>query len=96
MKIDYTQAKKLIEDEGAQFVDVRTPEEFKELGIDGSINLPVQQLAELHGVLLDADRDRPIVLFCRSGNRSNTALQVLSNLGYSRLYDMGSYLDWKG
>ena len=96
MKVDYNEAKRLIDNENAQFIDVRTPDEYAELGILGSVNMPLQRLLELHALILDHDKDRPIVLYCRSGNRSNTALNQLAELGYTRLYDMGSYLDWQG
>ena len=96
MKINYQEAKKLIDEERAQFVDVRTPEEFKELGIAGSINMPLQVLPDDHDQHLDQDKTRPVILFCRSGVRSNDALNILKALGYTRLYDMGSYLEWQG
>ncbi len=96
MKIEYSQAKQLIENENAQFIDVRTPEEYADSGIPCSVNLPLQEIERLDFNLLDADKERPIVLFCRTGRRSDIALNILHHHGYTKIFDMGSYKDWQG
>ncbi|MBN1566921.1 MAG: rhodanese-like domain-containing protein [Acidobacteria bacterium] len=39
-------------------------------------------------------KDRAIILYCRTGNRSQEAAEYLNNKGYSRVYDAGSFLTW--
>jgi phage shock protein E len=73
-------------------LDVRLPEEFKTEHIAGAINIPVQVLAEHLG---DVPRDRPVVLYCRSGNRTKTAAEILSQAGYRHVYDLGGINQWK-
>ena len=67
---------------GVVYVDVRTPEEFSEGAVDGSINLPVDQLApNLEG--LPADKSTPIITFCAHGRRGGIAADFFKAQGYT-------------
>ena len=72
-------------------IDVRTPEEFASGHIEGAVNIPVEEMAgrldEIHG-------DTPIVVYCRSGNRSATAARILTEAGNASVFDMGGIKDW--
>lgn len=72
-------------------LDVRLPDEFASGHIAGSINIPVQVLAQR---LEELPRDRPIVIYCRSGNRSAQAARILAEVGFTDLYDLGGIIDW--
>lgn len=72
-------------------IDVRTPEEFTSGHIDGSVNIPVE---EMQGRLDEIPGDAPIVVYCRSGNRSATAARILTDAGYAPVYDLGGIQDW--
>lgn len=78
---------------GAILLDVRTPAEYKELRIPGSLLIPVDELpnrlSELH-----KDPAKPIVVYCRSGNRSATAAAILVKAGFPAVYDMGGIINW--
>ena len=67
----------LLEDEKYVFVDVRTQNEYKEAHIPQFINRP------LGTYLGDLPKDRPIVVICQSGARSNKACEELVKLGYT-------------
>lgn len=72
-------------------IDVRTAEEFAEGHIAGAINIPVETI----GTRLDEiPEGEKIVLYCRSGNRSNQASIILDNAGYPQIYDLGGIIDW--
>ncbi len=71
---------------GAQLVDVRTPFEFKSGHLDGALNIPVDQLPRR---LDEIARDRPVVLYCRSGSRSRRAAGILAQAGVTDLHDLG-------
>ncbi len=73
-------------------LDVRTPEEFAQERMAGAINIPLQVLAER---LCDVPQDRPVVLVCRSGNRTKMAAQILTKAGYKNVYDLGGLMQWK-
>lgn len=72
-------------------VDVRTPSEFASGFINGAVNIPVQELA---GRLDELPENAIVVVYCRSGNRSAQASQILSEAGYSSIYDLGGTIQW--
>lgn len=72
-------------------IDVRTPEEFASGHIPGAVNISVDQLAQR---LSEIPQDKPVVLYCRSGNRSNQAAQILERAGYTQIYDLGGIITW--
>jgi rhodanese-related sulfurtransferase len=77
-EVSREEARKLIED-GAQLVDVRAEHEWETGRIPGATHLPLAELAERAG---EIDKDRPVVLYCRGGNRSTMATQALADAGY--------------
>lgn len=87
-----SEARKLVAD-GALLVDVRTPEEYAAGHLDGAINIPVQVLEERVGELGD-NKERPIVLYCRSGARSSSALDQLKAKGFTSLHNLGPMSAW--
>ena len=80
---------------GKDFVllDVRTKEEFREGHIEGAINIPLANLAyEIENAV--PEKDQEIVLYCRSGVRTLTAAEILKELDYTKVYDMGGIISW--
>lgn len=75
--------------ENLVIIDVRTNEEYKEGHIKNSINIPVDNIEKIN-----YRKDTKIVLYCRSGNRSNQAALKLKSLGYENIYDMGGINYW--
>ena len=86
-----TEARRLVQ-AGGRLVDVRTPGEFASGHIDGAVNIPLQELEQRLGELKPLDS--PIVLYCRSGNRSGRASRLLKGAGYSAVHDLGSISRW--
>jgi rhodanese-related sulfurtransferase len=72
-------------------LDVRTPEEYAAGHIAGSSNINVEVLASR---LDEVPRDKPVVVYCRSGNRSATAANILDEAGYTNVYDLGGIIAW--
>lgn len=72
-------------------IDVRTPEEFASGHIEGSINIPVESLSDR---LNELPRDLPLVVYCRTGNRSATAARILVDAGYASVFDLGGIQSW--
>lgn len=75
---------------GALVIDVRTPGEFNSGHLSQAYNMPVD---ELEGLVANKikDKDRLILLHCQTGLRSKKAKDRLEKLGYSKVFDMGSY-----
>ena len=66
-------------------LDVRTPGEWQQQHIEGSVNIPLSRLAAR---LTEIPRNRPIVLFCAAGYRSSIASSLLQREGLGRLAEM--------
>ncbi len=81
---------------GLLLLDVRTPEEFMQGHIPGAKLIPVQVL-EQEIKQIEAYKDKPVIVYCRSGNRSRTASRILAKHGFKIIYDMdGGIRQWKG
>ena len=95
-RISMEEARRLIEgDEKYTLLDVRTPGEYRSGHIPGAINVPNEEIGEKEPKALP-DREQPILVYCRSGNRSRQAAGKLAKLGYSNVLDMGGILYWPG
>lgn len=81
------------EDPAIILVDVRTQEEYTEEHIPGALLVPVDELENLASEMMP-DKEATYIIYCRSGNRSATAAQMLIELGYINIYDMGGIIDW--
>jgi rhodanese-related sulfurtransferase len=77
-EVSRDEAQKLIDD-GAQLIDVRAQHEWDTGRIAGAAHLP---LAELSQRADEIDRERPVVIYCRGGNRSSMAVAALTEAGY--------------
>ena len=76
-------------------LDVRTPEEFRERRIPGSINIPNETIGTAEIPELP-DKGQLILIYCRSGNRSKQASEKLVSLGYTNIVEFGGINDWPG
>lgn len=95
-KIDGEKAMEMMaSEEPFTLIDVRTQAEFDEGHIEGALLLPVDQLETLATEQL-TDKDAVILVYCRSGNRSAQASELLVELGYTNVYDFGGIVDWPG
>ncbi len=71
---------------GFLLIDVRTEDEFQASHIDGAINIEWDNFEALEAAI-GTDKQRPVVLYCRSGNRSGKAINELKVRGYGNLYN---------
>lgn len=92
MFISCEEAKSLIKNKNAQLVDVRTPEEYVMSKLPGAVNIPLQDIDAVADAELDDSR--PVIVFCRSGQRSHMAQKILMSKGYEEVYNMGPYQAW--
>lgn len=89
-RMDGRSAKALVAD-GAQLVDVRTPEEYRAGHVAGARNIPVHELGSR---LTELAKDKPVVLYCRSGARSSSAARLLGQAGFQAVHDIGPMSAW--
>jgi CRP-like cAMP-binding protein len=76
--VDYEEAKLLV-DEGAVWVDVRTPDEYENGAFEDSVNIP---LSVLRGEMPELVYNAKYVICCDTGSRSDSAAFVLSHRGF--------------
>jgi len=77
-------------EQGALLIDVRTAGEFDKGHIDGALNIPWEQTDNLMAAI-GTDKQRPVVVYCRSGNRSGKAQVVLETKGYTNVFNATGY-----
>lgn len=66
-------------------IDVREPEEFASGHVEGAVNIPLDQLLAGSKQLVGARKDTEIVLYCRTGNRSALAKNILESYGFTKI-----------
>ncbi len=77
---------------GAYLIDVRTPAEFLEGSVKGAVNIPLDKLPHHLGRIKDKTN---IVVFCRSGNRSRQAKNILEQNGFQDVINGGTWQNVK-
>lgn len=68
-------------------LDVRTPEEYRQVHIDGTYLIPIQQL-QARVEELESRKHEDIFIYCATGNRSTVASRILADLGFKRIYNL--------
>lgn len=76
-------------DKGALLVDVRTAAEFNAGHLIGAINIDHEEIVARAGEL--GDKDRVVILYCRSGRRSGLAKDWLRDEGFTNVTNAGGY-----
>ena len=77
-----------------ELIDVREPMELEMDGnIDGAKNIPLGEVEDRQDEILSIEK--PVILFCRSGNRSGKALEYLNSQGLKEGYNGGGWADLK-
>jgi rhodanese-related sulfurtransferase len=74
-------------------LDVRTIEEFMIENIAGAIQMPDYEVVERAAADLP-DKNTIIITYCNRGVRSAKVARILSEMGYTRVYDMGGLINW--
>lgn len=67
------------------FIDVREPDEYASDHVKGALNIPPTEILSGASQLEGAPKETELVLYCRSGSRSNTAMHLFKSLGYSNI-----------
>lgn len=76
-------------------IDVRTPEEFDESHLDGALLIDFYR-DDFEAALSELDRDQAYVIYCRSGNRSGQARELMAELGFTDVADIdGGIVAWE-
>lgn len=93
--LNKTQFAQAIKDQDVVLIDVRTPEEFAQGAIEGATNIDYFSQQTFIKKISSLDKNKPVYLYCRSGNRSMKAARQLVSLGFEKVYDLaGGYMAW--
>lgn len=79
---------------GAVLLDVRTPEEYHSGHIKGGVNIPLDEIASANSKI--PNKDTPIFVYCASGSRSASAVNMLQHYGFIHTVDIGGIYAYKG
>lgn len=94
--LDVDAFNKLISAENVQLVDVRTSFEYKAGHIENAVNIDFFDSPNFNENFAGFDREKPMYLYCRSGNRSQRTAKKLLEIGFKKIYDLkGGYKAWK-
>lgn len=86
--------KKLMEKEGAQLLDVRTPGEIARGKIGNAIEMNFQD-ADFKKQLGTLDKEKPVLIYCAAGGRSARAVQMMKDMGFMEIHELrGGYNAW--
>ncbi|MDR3725321.1 MAG: rhodanese-like domain-containing protein [Terracidiphilus sp.] len=75
---------------GALVIDVRTAGEYVSGHLEQAVNMPLNEIGASIDSLVES-KDRVLLLHCRSGVRSGAAVKKLKTMGYTNVYNLGSY-----
>ncbi len=81
--------------ENVQLIDVRTPSEFSEGYISNAENINLMN-SDFEDEIENLDKEKPVYIYCRSGQRSNKAAKKMIELGFKEIYDLeGGITSWE-
>ena len=72
-------------------IDVGTPDEYAKGHVPGALNIPLDEIPKRAQEL--KEMPRPIIAYCRSGNRSHAAISLLKQQGVEEVYNGGGLQD---
>ena len=93
--LDVASYNEIVLGKNVQLVDVRTPKEYADGFIDKAINIDYFDQNNFKKEFEKLDKNKPLYIYCRSGNRSQKSAVILVNLGFKEIYDLkGGYKTW--
>jgi len=85
---------KKVKKEKVYLIDVRTPEEYSAGHLKYAKNIDFKS-ADFKAQIEKLDRNKPVYLYCRTGNRSGKALDTLKSVGFKESYNIGGFENLK-
>jgi rhodanese-related sulfurtransferase len=93
--INPTEFEQKLKQSEIQLIDVRTPEEYADGGITGSVNLNYNS-ADFEQRIGQLDKNKTVLVYCLSGGRSGKAANQMNSMGFKEVYNMqGGLVQWR-
>lgn len=80
----------------AVVVDVRSQDEYDKRHIAGALLVPIEDIRAGKVEALPTDKGRKLLLYCWTGRRAEDAAVILTEMGYTQVYEFGGLVDWNG
>jgi rhodanese-related sulfurtransferase len=94
MDLSVSEFSSKVTEAGIITLDVRTPSEFNEGHIEGASLIDFQS-GNFENEITSLDKNQTYAIYCRSGNRSGEAVKVMTEAGFTKLYNLdGGVIDW--
>lgn len=94
-KVEKAEFAKLMKKSGVQLIDVRTSREFSNGFIAGAKNIDYNG-DSFEKQIKKLDKNKPVLVYCAAGGRSENAAELLKEWGFKEVYDLiGGYNSWK-
>ncbi len=94
-KVNKAEFAQLMKKSGAQLIDVRTSREFSNGFIAGAKNIDYNG-ESFEKQMKKLDKNKPVLVYCAAGGRSENASELLKEWGFKEVYDLiGGYNGWK-
>lgn len=94
MDLSVSEFSSKVTESGIITLDVRTPSEFNEGHIEGASLIDFQS-GNFENEITSLDKNQTYAIYCRSGNRSSEAVKVMTEAGFTKLYNLdGGVIDW--
>jgi phage shock protein E len=94
MDLSVSEFSSKVTEAGIITLDVRTPSEFNEGHIEGASLIDFQS-GNFENEIASLDKNQTYAIYCRSGNRSGEAVKVMTEAGFTKIYNLdGGVIDW--
>lgn len=95
-KLSTKEFRKVIAENIGVLVDIRTPEAYEVGHLEGAINIDFKART-FPSYISALDKNKPVLIYCRSGNRSGKAGKIMQALGFTEIYDLAKgFKTWEG
>ena len=94
MDLSVSEFSSKVTEAGIITLDVRTPSEFNEGHIEGASLIDLQS-GNFENEITSLNKNQTYAIYCRSGNRSGEAVKVMTEAGFTKIYNLdGGVIDW--
>lgn len=94
ISVSFEQAKEIMDSEECVLLDVRTDEEFFTGHAEGAVNLDIDEINASSAGEFIPSKQTPVLVYCKTGERARLAAEALADLGYTKIYNIGSLVEW--
>ena len=92
--VDSNKFEEQMKESTSQIIDVRTTEEFSDGHIVNAVNMDVTS-DDFEAKIASLDKEKPVMVYCKSGGRSAKAAAILRDNGFKQVYDLdGGMIGW--